>query len=57
MGVINPEAADKAMDTLYQVHEAFLSNRNEAVEDVEIGQRSSEFILVFSLVTRLLTSS
>ena len=56
MGVIDPEAADKAMD-LYQVHEAFFSNRNEAVEDVEGGQRSNEFILVFFLVTHLLTSS
>ena len=32
---------------LYKVHEAFLSHRNEIVEDVERGRRLSEFLVVF----------
>ena len=42
---------------LYYVHETFLSHRNEIVEDVERGRRSSEFLVVFLGFTHSLTSS
>ena len=32
---------------LYLVHEAFFGHRNEIVEEVEGGGRSSEFLIVF----------
>ena len=39
------------------VHEALLSDRDEAMEDVEGSQRSSEFLVCFPWLTHLLTSS
>ena len=47
MGVIDPEAGEKAMGRFYLVYAAFLSHRDEALEDVEGGRRSSEFLVVF----------
>ena len=42
---------------LYKIHEAFFSDRDEAVEDVEGGRRPSESLIVFFGLTRLLTPS
>ena len=41
----------------YQIHEAFLSHRDEALEDVEGSRESSEFLVVLPELTRLLTPS
>ena len=35
---------------LYKVHEALLNHRDEALEDVEGGRGSSEFLVVFSWI-------
>ena len=32
---------------LYKIHEAFVSDRDETLEDVEGGRRLSEFLIVF----------
>ena len=47
MGVIDPEAGEKAMDTSTRSMRHFLNHREEALEDVEGGRESSEFLIVF----------
>ena len=58
MGVIDPEAGEKSMDgRLYSINEALFSHWDEALEDVEGGRESSEFLVVSFGLTHLLTSS
>ena len=46
MGVINPEVGEKAMDASTRFMRHF-SHRDETLEDVEGGRKSSEFHLCF----------
>ena len=47
----------KGYGHLYSVHETLLSYTDEALEDVEGGQRSSEFLVYSPWLTCLLTPS
>ena len=52
-----PRSRREGHGRLYSLHEALLSHWNEAVEDVEGGRESSEFLIVLLWLTRLLTPS
>ena len=46
MGVIDPKGRGEGDGCLYKVHEAFFGHRDETLEDVEGGRKSSEFLVV-----------
>ena len=52
-----PRGRGEGNGRLYSLHEALLSHWDEALEDVEGGRESSEFLIVLPWLTRLLTFS